>query len=164
MSHYDLAMLALAWLFMVWFGALYTNLRRPHIFKWAGQLSRYSNWLQAGRPGDRIPVGTRLSTPVQTGPEAHPASCTMGTGSFPGVKSRQGVMLTPYPLLVPWSRKSRAILLLFLWVVWLVQNLSDCTRVHFTFFLHIFRHQISEKKLILLLSVYGILYSFTFPV
>jgi hypothetical protein len=23
---------------------------------------------------------------VQTGPEAHPASCTMGTGSFPGVK------------------------------------------------------------------------------
>ena len=24
--------------------------------------------------------------PVQTGPGAHPASCTMGTGSFPGVK------------------------------------------------------------------------------
>ena len=24
--------------------------------------------------------------PVQTGPLAHPASCTMGTGSFPGVK------------------------------------------------------------------------------
>jgi hypothetical protein len=23
---------------------------------------------------------------VQTGPGAHPASCTMGTGSFPGVK------------------------------------------------------------------------------
>jgi hypothetical protein len=23
---------------------------------------------------------------VQTGPEAHPASCSMGTGSFPGVK------------------------------------------------------------------------------
>jgi len=28
----------------------------------------------------------RISTPVQTGPAAHPASCTMGTGSFPGVK------------------------------------------------------------------------------
>jgi len=34
---------------------------------------------------------------------AHPASCTMGTGSFPGVKSDQGVTLTPHPLLVPWS-------------------------------------------------------------
>ena len=30
--------------------------------------------------------GARLSAPVQTGPEAHPASCTMGTGSFPGEK------------------------------------------------------------------------------
>ena len=28
----------------------------------------------------------RFSAPVQTGPEAHPASCRMGTGSFPGVK------------------------------------------------------------------------------
>ena len=27
-----------------------------------------------------------FSAPVQTGPGAHPASCTMGTGSFPGVK------------------------------------------------------------------------------
>ena len=30
--------------------------------------------------------GTRFSASVQTGPEAHPASCTMATGSFPGVK------------------------------------------------------------------------------
>ena len=36
--------------------------------------------------GDRIPVGARFSAPVQTVPGAHPASCTMGTGSFPGVK------------------------------------------------------------------------------
>jgi len=28
----------------------------------------------------------RFSVPVQTGPEAHPASYTMGTGSFPRVK------------------------------------------------------------------------------
>ena len=41
--------------------------------------------------------------PVQTGPGAHPASCTMGTGSLPGVA------LTTHPLLVPWSWKSRAI-------------------------------------------------------
>jgi hypothetical protein len=31
-------------------------------------------------------VGTRFPAPVQTGPEAHPASCTKGTGSFPGVR------------------------------------------------------------------------------
>ena len=30
--------------------------------------------------------GARFSAPVQTGPAAHPASYTMGTGSFPGVK------------------------------------------------------------------------------
>ena len=41
--------------------------------------------------------------PVQTGPGAHPASCTMGNGSFLGVKSGRGVALTPHPLLVPWS-------------------------------------------------------------
>jgi hypothetical protein len=31
-------------------------------------------------------VGSRFSAPIQTGPGAYPASCTMGTGSFPGVK------------------------------------------------------------------------------
>ena len=44
--------------------------------------------------------------------KSHPASCTMGTGSFLGVKSGRGVKLTPHPLLVPWSWKGRAIPLL----------------------------------------------------
>ena len=56
-----------------------------------------SDWLRAGRSGDRIPVEARFSAPVQTGPGAHPASCTMDTGSFPGVKSGRGVTLTPSP-------------------------------------------------------------------
>jgi len=30
--------------------------------------------------------GARFSAPVQTCPGVHPSSCTMGTGSFPGVK------------------------------------------------------------------------------
>jgi hypothetical protein len=77
-------------------------------------------------------VGARFSAPVQTGPGAHPASCTMATGSFPGVKSGRGVTLTPHPLLVPWPRKGRAIPLLPLWVVQSVQSLSACTWVHFT--------------------------------
>jgi hypothetical protein len=32
------------------------------------------------------PVGARFFTHVQTGPGAHPASCTKGTGSFRGIK------------------------------------------------------------------------------
>jgi len=36
------------------------------------------------------PGGERDFPPVQTGPGAHPASCKMGTGSFPGDKVRPG--------------------------------------------------------------------------
>jgi len=46
-------------------------------------------------------LGSSFSAPVQTIPMAHPASCTVGTGSLPGVKSGWGVTLTPHPLLVP---------------------------------------------------------------
>jgi len=53
--------------------------------------------------------------PVQTGPGAHPASCKMGTGSFQGVKSGRGVLLTTNRLLVPRSWKRRAIPLPTLW-------------------------------------------------
>ena len=35
-------------------------------------------------PGIESRWGARFSAPVQTGLEAHPASRTMGTGSFPG--------------------------------------------------------------------------------
>ena len=54
-------------------------------------------------PGIESRWGARFPAPVQPGPGAHPASCTMGTGSFPGVKSGWDVTLTPHPLLVPWS-------------------------------------------------------------
>jgi len=54
-------------------------------------------------PGIESRWEARFSAPVQTGPGAHPASCTMSTGSFPGVKSGRGVTLTSHPLLVPWS-------------------------------------------------------------
>ena len=91
--------------------------------------------LRAGRSGDRIPVGVRFSATVQTGPRAHPASCTMGTGSFPRVKSGRGVLLNSHHLLVPWSRKSKAIPLLPLWAVRPVQSLSVCTRVHLYLYL-----------------------------
>jgi len=78
-------------------------------------------------------LGRDFPKPVQNGPGAHSASCKMGTGSFPGVKSGRGVTLTPHLLLVPWSRKGRAIPLLPLQAVRPVQSLSACTRVTFTF-------------------------------
>ena len=54
--------------------------------------------------------------PFQTGPGAHPASCTMGAVSFLGVKCGRGVLLTTHLLLVSRSWKSRAIPLPTLWV------------------------------------------------
>ena len=42
-------------------------------------------------------MGVRFSAPVQTGPGPHPVSCTMGTGSFPGVnRPRRGAEPRPH--------------------------------------------------------------------
>jgi len=38
-------------------------------------------------PGTESRWGARFSAPVQTGPGAHPASCTMRTESFPEVEA-----------------------------------------------------------------------------
>jgi hypothetical protein len=46
-----------------------------------------SDSLWAGRSGDRIPVEARFFARVRTGPGAHPTSCRMRTGSYPGVKA-----------------------------------------------------------------------------
>jgi len=47
-------------------------------------------------PGIESRWGARYSAPVQAGPAAHPASYTIGTGSFPGVKlSGRGVHHPP---------------------------------------------------------------------
>ena len=51
-----------------------------------GQLSWYSESLQAGRSGDPIPVETRFSTPVHTDPGVHLAPYTRNTGAMPEVK------------------------------------------------------------------------------
>jgi len=69
----------------------------------------------------------RFYAPVHTGPGDQPASRTMGTGSFPGLKSCRGVTLTTHPILVLWSIKSRAIPLLPPWAVRPLQSLRACT-------------------------------------
>ena len=56
-------------------------------------------------PGIESQWGARFFAPVQTGPGAHPASYTMGTGSFPGVKCGRGVALTTHTHLVPRLKK-----------------------------------------------------------
>jgi len=51
-----------------------------------------------GRGGGGGGGGGRPFSPVETGPGAHPASCTMGTGSFLGVGASR---LTTHPHLAP---------------------------------------------------------------
>jgi len=71
-----------------------------------------------GRFGDRISVRAIFSAPVHTGPGAHPAFCTKGTGPFHGVKrpehgvdhpsiisaeAKESVELHLYSLSVPYA-------------------------------------------------------------
>jgi len=63
---------------------------------WTDISQSVSDCLRAGWSVDRFPVGARFSAHVQTGPEAHPASCTIGTSSFLGIKrSGHGVDCVP---------------------------------------------------------------------
>ena len=77
---------------------------KPRIVGDPGYLSRYRDSLRAGRSGDRIPVGARFSSPVQSRPGVHPTFYTLGTGSFPGVM-RPGCGVDHPPHLVPRLKK-----------------------------------------------------------
>jgi hypothetical protein len=48
-------------------------------------VGKATRWLLGG-PGIEFRWEARFSAPLQTDPEAHPAPCTIVTGSFPGVK------------------------------------------------------------------------------
>ena len=95
----------------------------------------------------KIPVKARFSAPVQTGPGAHPASCTMGTGSFPGVRNGRGCNADPSP---PSSAVGRERVELYLYSpygnVRPVQSLSACTRVHFIYSLEAMMSFKQRKK------------------
>ena len=89
------------------------------------------------------PAASEIFRACPDGPWGPPS--TMGTGSFPGVKSGRCLTLPLHPLLVPWSRKSRATPLLLLWAVRPVQSLSACTTVC----LHCYNSDILSKTRIL---------------
>jgi hypothetical protein len=69
--------------------ALETRLLIPtftlYTAEFAGQRSRCSDRLRAGRSRDRIAVWSRFFVPVHIGTEVHADPCKMGTGSFPEV-------------------------------------------------------------------------------
>ena len=85
-----------------------SDVRNLHVFKVTvaevpgSSVSIVTGYVLDG-PGIESRWGARFSALVQTGPGAHPASCTMGIWSFPEVKSGRRVTLTPHSLLVPWS-------------------------------------------------------------
>ena len=62
-----------------------------------GWLSRYSDSLRAERSGNRIPVGGEIFRTRPDRPWVHPASYTMGTGPFPGVKRPGRGVEHPHP-------------------------------------------------------------------
>jgi hypothetical protein len=78
---------------ITWTGSAQNNYIVLHVFS----QTVLEKCLRAGRSGDRILVKTRFSASVQTCPGAHPASCRMYTGSFPGVK-RPGPVVDHSPL------------------------------------------------------------------
>jgi hypothetical protein len=93
------------------------------VFKRAGIATRYG----LDGPGIESRWRERFSAPVQTGPGAHPASYTMGTGSLSRGESGRGVALTTHPHLVPRLKKESSYTSTPLWAF------VACSRVIFTF-------------------------------
>ena len=58
-------------------------------------------YMWAGQFGIRMSMGGRFSPPVLTGPGAHPASCTVGTGSLKRIEQPMcGLYLSPSSAIV----------------------------------------------------------------
>ena len=83
-------------------------------------------------PGIESRWGGKIFRTYPDRPWGPPSLLYNGYRVFPEGKERPGRDADPSPLLVPRSRKGRAIPLLPLWAVRPVQSLSVCTRVHFT--------------------------------
>ena len=62
---------------------LNTNCLKIYLHRW---FCSYEGQDSSVGTATRYGLGARFSAPVQTGPRAHPTSCAMGTGFFPGEK------------------------------------------------------------------------------
>ena len=83
-------------------------------------------------PGIESRWGARFSAPVQTGPGAHPASCTTDTGSFLGVKRPGSGVDHPAPS----SAEVEGRVELYLYSH--PRAFVACYRVTFTFYLYLY--------------------------
>jgi hypothetical protein len=79
-----------------------------------------SDSVKTGRSGDRIPVMARFSATGQTGPAFHPASYTMGTVFFLGVKRPERGVDHPLPSSVEVKKGVELYLYSFPALSWLV--------------------------------------------
>ena len=106
----------------IWF---YSVLLRVGRDSSVGITARYG----LGGPAIESRWGARFSAPVQSGPGSHPASYTMGTGSFrggEGGKAAQGVTLTtPHPSSAEVKERVELYLYSALWAF------VTCSRVNF---------------------------------
>ena len=113
----------------------YTKLTRKELCSrsntmWAGSSVVMATGYGLDGPGSN-PGGGEIFRTCPDRPWGPPTLLYTGYRVFPVGKERPGRDADLSPLLVPWSRKSRAIPLLPLWAVWPVQSLSACIRVHF---------------------------------
>ena len=110
---------------------LYNGYRAPNSV-WAGitqSVRLCTGWtVRRSNPG-----GVETFRACPDWPWDPPSLLNNGYRVFPGGKEQPERDADPSPLLVPWSRKGRAIPLLPLWAVRPVQSFSACTRVTFTF-------------------------------
>jgi len=81
----------------------YTVFHTHTAFSFGGRCSS----VRPGRFGVRNPTGPKFAAPIQTGPEAQPAPCSVRTmGLFSWGYSSQGVALTTHLHLAPWLQKT----------------------------------------------------------
>ena len=129
--------------------------------------------LRVGRSGIESRWG-RDFLPVQTGPRAHPASCKMGTGSFPGGKVRPGhaadhSLTTSAMVLEEWSYTSThplghagpvtGSLYLFTKILLFINNINSWkSTVTYTSFKILYMHVRKRPPFILIIPSLHILY------
>jgi len=109
--------------------------------KWPGSSVGIATCYVLDGPGIEFQCGVEIFRTCPDRPWGPPKLLYNEHRVYSGVRSGKDVTLTPHPLLVPWSRKSRAIPILPLWTVRPVQSLSACTRVHFIFF-----HYVNDRR------------------